>query len=132
MGRRPFAAFRTVLRDQPEQARIQSLLGQAHVITGEGLLARESFERAVSLYPGLVDSTLALAMLDSQSGQLARARTRLRDVVSTHPDHLPAIEMLFALDLMAGDWKQAKTSLSLLRSLVGESAMLFHGGRQAV
>lgn len=124
-GKEAVQAFRTVLRDQPEQARIQSLLGQAHVLTGEGLLARESFERAISLYPGLVDSTLALAMLDSQSGQLARARTRLRELVSSHPDHLPAIEMLFGLDLMAGDWKQAKLTLVLLRSVIGESAMMF-------
>ena len=124
-GKEAVQAFRTVLRDQPEQAHVQFLLGQAHLTTGEALLARESFERAVSLYPGLVDSTLALAMLDSQSGQLARARTRLRELVSSHPDHLPAIEMLFALDLMAGDWKQAKTTLVLLRSVIGESAMMF-------
>ena len=124
-GKEAVQAFRTVLRDQPEQARIQSLLGQAHVITGEERLARESFERAVSLYPGLVDSTLALAMLDSQSGQLTRARTRLRELVRAHPDHLQAIEMLFALELMAGDWKQAKATVSLLRSIVGEHAMLF-------
>lgn len=124
-GREAVQTFRTVLRDQPEQAHVQSLLGQAHVITGETLLARESFERAVSLSPGLPDSTFALALLDSQSGQLERARIRLREIVHTRHDHFPAIEMLFALDLKAGDWKQAKSTLAQLRSLVGEGAVLF-------
>ena len=124
-GREAVQTFRTVLRDQPEQAHIQSLLGQAHVITGETLLARESFERAVSLSPGLLDPNFSLAMLDSQTGQVERARLRLREIVRTRHEHFPAIEMLFALDLKAGDWTQAKTTMSHLRSLVGEGAVMF-------
>ncbi|ULA68958.1 MAG: putative TPR domain protein, component of TonB system [Nitrospira sp.] len=119
-GKDAVQAFRTVLRDQPELAHVQFLLGQAHVITGEALLGRESFERAVALYPALVDSKLAIAMLDSQSGQPQRARAQLREVVRTHSDNLQAMEMLFALDLAADDWKQAETTLAHLRSAVGE------------
>ena len=125
-GKEAVQAFRTVLRDQPEQARIQSLLGQAHVITGEGLLGAGKFRASCLALPGIGGfNAWLLPCWTAKTDSYARARTRLRELVSTHPDHLPAIEMLFALDLMAGDWKQAKTTLSLLRSVVGESAMLF-------
>ena len=124
-GKEAVQNFRTVLRDQPEQARIQSLLGQAHAITGEALLARESFERAISLHPGLIDSQFALAVLDSQNGQVQRARARLKEILIRRHDHFPSLEMLFALDLMAADWKQARATLAQLRSIVGEGAVVY-------
>ncbi|NGZ96167.1 MAG: hypothetical protein CV089_08580 [Nitrospira sp. WS110] len=121
-GRDAVQAFRTVLRDQPELAHIQLLLGRAHVITGEALLARESFERAVALSPGSAEPAFALALLESQTRQPQWARARLKALLHNHPDHLQAIELSFALDLMVGDWKQANSALARLRAAVGEGA----------
>jgi tetratricopeptide (TPR) repeat protein len=51
------------------------LLGQAYLMTGDSQLARESFERAVALQPdAVVEPNLALAILESQSGQFATSQ----------------------------------------------------------
>jgi Tfp pilus assembly protein PilF len=50
------------------------LLGQAYLMMGDSALARESFERAVALQPGLVEAGLALAMMENRGGQPQRAR----------------------------------------------------------
>ncbi|MBK8379312.1 MAG: tetratricopeptide repeat protein [Nitrospira sp.] len=92
-------AFRTVLRDQPELAHVHYLLGQAYLMTGASPLARESFERAVALQPGLVEAGLALAMMESRSGQSQRARTRLTAILTSHPDHRQAMELCSAWTL---------------------------------
>jgi len=124
-GKEAVQAFRTVLRDQPELAHVQYLLGQAHVLAGEAPLARDSFERAATLYPGHVDAMLALAMLDSQQGQFQRSRARLEEVLKKQPAHFMALEMLFAVDLSTRDWIQAKATAARLRLAVGESPVAF-------
>lgn len=129
-GKDAVQAFRTVLRDQPEFSHVQYLLGQAYIMTGDLPLARESFERAVALQPDAIESNLALATLESQSGQLSRARTRLLEMLKTHPDYLPVLERLFILDLGVGEWSHAKTVLDSLRRTMGEGpVMLMAEGR---
>lgn len=129
-GKDAVQAFRTVLRDQPELAHVQHLLGQAYLVTGEHQLARESFERAVALQSDAVESSLALATLESQSGQAPRARARLLEILKTHPDYPPALERLFALDLATGEWSHAKTVLDPLRRSMGDTpALLMAEGR---
>jgi len=123
-GKDAVQAFRTVLRDQPEYAHVQHLLGQAYIVTGDLQLARESFGRAVALQPDAVESNLALATLESQSGQPSRSRTRLLDMLKTHPDYLPALERVFVLDLVIGDWSHANTVLDSLRRTIGEGPIL--------
>lgn len=121
-GKDAVQAFRTVLRDQPELAHVQYLLGQAYLMTGDSSLARESFERSVALQPSLVEARFALAMMESRSGQPQSARARLKAILTSHPDHREAMELLFGLDLAAGDWNHAASILSRLRQLQGESA----------
>ena len=121
-GKDAVQAFRTVLRDQPELAHVHYLLGQAYMATGDSSLARESFERAVALQPGLVEASLALATMESRSGQAQYARGRLKAILNAHPDHRQAMEVLFGLDLGAGDWNHAASMLSRLRQLEGDTA----------
>lgn len=123
-GKGAVQAFRTVLRDQPELAHVHHLLGQAYLMIGDSALARESFERAVALQPGLVEAGLGLVRMDNRSGQSRRARVRLKDILHSHPDHRQAMELLFGLDLADGDWNHAASILSRLRQLEGESAAL--------
>jgi len=124
-GREAVQAFRTVLRDQPELAHVQYFLGQAHVLAGEAPLARDSFERAATLYPGHVEAMLALAMLDNQDGHFQRSRARLEEVLKKQPAHFMALEMLFAVDLSTRDWIQARATAARLRLAVGESPVAF-------
>ena len=123
-GKDAVQAFRTVLRDQPEVAHVHYLLGQAYLMTGASTLARESFEQAVALQPGLVDAGLALAMIENRGGQSQRARTRLTAILKSHSDHRQALELMFGLDLASGDWNHAASILKRLQQITGDSAAI--------
>ncbi|HEU4684716.1 MAG TPA: tetratricopeptide repeat protein [Nitrospira sp.] len=122
-GKQAVQAFRTVLHDQPELATVQFLLGQAYVLTGEQALARESFERAVALYPGQVDARRSLAALESQRGRHQEARARLHDLLKQRPDDVAALDMLMNLDLMMRNWDAAEHTLRRLRAVSADSAV---------
>lgn len=123
-GKEAVQAFRTVLHDQPELATIHYLLGQAYQLTGDTTLAKESFERAVVLYPDQVDAKRSLAVLDSKSGRYQQARIRLDDLLKQRPDDVIALDMLMTLDLMAKNWQGAEQTLTRFRQVsTGNNAM---------
>jgi cellulose synthase operon protein C len=121
-GKDAIQAFRTVLHDQPELATVHFLLGQAYLLTGENNLAKESFERAVALYPGQVDARRSLAALESQSGRHLQARARLDDLLKQRPDDLAALDMLMMVDLVTKNWAEAERTLERLRTASKDSA----------
>lgn len=135
-GKEAVQAFRTVLRDQPELAHVQHLLGQAYLHTGDAQLARESFERAVALNPNALEPGIALAALESQANQGPKARARLLGILKSSPDYLPALEGLFLQDLAAGEWVHAKSVLDRLRQVTGDNPAIhmaegrLHEGRK--
>lgn len=116
-------AFRTVLHDQPELATVHYLLGQAYQLTGETNLAKESFERAVVLYPNQVEAKRSLAVLESKSGRYQQARARLDELLKQRPDDVAALDMLMTLDLMTKNWPGAERTLTQLRQISGENAV---------
>ncbi len=124
-GKDAVQAFRTVLHDQPELATVHFLLGQAYLLTGENNLAKESFEHAVSLYPGQVDARRSLAALDSQSGRHQQARVRLDDLLKQRPNDVAALDMLMMLDLVTKNWVEAERTLNRLRAVLKDSAVVF-------
>jgi len=124
-GKDAVQAFRTVLHDQPELATVHFLLGQAYLLTGENNLAKESFERAVALYPGQVDARRSLAALESKSGRHQQARARLDDLLKQRPDDLAALDMLMMLDLLTKNWVEAERTLNRLRAVSKDSVVAF-------
>lgn len=122
-GKDAVQAFRTVLHDQPELATVQYLLGQAYQLTGETSLAKESFERAVALYPDQVDAKRSLAALESKSGRYQQARARLDDLLKQRPDDVAALDMLMTLDLVTKNWRGAEQTLARLRRLSNENSL---------
>jgi len=123
-GKEAVQAFRTVLHDQPELATIHYLLGQAYQLTGDMNLAKESFERAVVLYPDQVDAKRSLAILESKSGHYQQARARLDDLLKQRPDDVIALDMLMTLDLVTKNWKGAEQTLTRLRQVsTGNNSM---------
>ncbi len=120
-GKDAVQAFRTVLHDQPELATVHYLLGQAYQLTGEINLAKESFERAVALYPDQVDAKRSLAVLESRSGRYQQARARLDDLLKQRPDDVAALDMLMTLDLVMKNWSGAEETLGRIRHVTAES-----------
>jgi tetratricopeptide (TPR) repeat protein len=124
-GKDAVQAFRTVLHDQPELATVHFLLGQAYLLTGDNSLAKESFERAVALYPGQVDARRSLAALDSQSGRHQQARARLDELLKQRPDDMAALDMMMMLDLVTKNWVEAERTLNRFRAVANDSAVAF-------
>jgi cellulose synthase operon protein C len=124
-GKDAVQAFRIVLHDQPELATVHYLLGQAHQLTGETTLAKESFERAVALYPNQVDAKRSLAVLDTRSGRYGQARTRLDDLLKQRPDDLDALDMLMTVDLVTKNWSGAEQTLQRLQAVVREHPLTY-------
>jgi len=120
-GKDAVQAFRTVLHDQPELATVHFLLGQAYQLTGETNLAKESFERAVALYPDQVDANRSLAVLESRNGRYQQARARLEDLLKQRPDDVAALDMLMTLDLVMKNWSGAEQTLGRIRRVAAES-----------
>lgn len=116
-GKEAVQAFRTVLHDQPELATIHYLLGRAYQLTGDTNLAKDSFERAVTLYPDQMDAKRSLAVLESKSGRYQQARARLDDLLKQRPDDVIALDMLMTLDLVTKNWQDAEQTLARLRQI---------------
>jgi cellulose synthase operon protein C len=129
-GKDAVQAFRTVLHDRPELATVHYLLGQAYQLTGDVNLAKESFERAVALYPDQVDAKRSLAVLESKSGQYRQARARLEDLLKQRPDDIAALDMLMTLDLVMKNWLGAEQTLGRIRHVEsGSHTALMAEGR---
>ncbi|MGC4095800.1 MAG: tetratricopeptide repeat protein [Nitrospira sp.] len=129
-GKDAVQAFRTVLHDQPELATIQYLLGQAYQLTGDTNLAKESFERAVALYPDQVEAKRSLAVLESKIGRYQQARARLDELLKQRPDDVTALDMLMTLDLATKNWPGAQHTLERLRQVpAGNYVALMAEGR---
>ncbi len=114
-GREAGQAFRTVLKDQPEQSEAYALLGQAHLILEETTLARENLEKAVALSPNLYQAHLALAILDASSGRTRDARLRLEDLLKQAPTNLGTLGMLLNLQAAERDWDGTDRTLAQIR-----------------
>lgn len=124
-GKDAVQAFRIVLHDQPDLATVHYLLGQAYQLTGETNLAKESFERAVALYPNQVDAKRSLAVLETRSGRYGQARTRLDELLKQRPDDLDALDMLMTVDLVTKNWSGAEQTLQRLQAAVREHPLTY-------
>lgn len=130
-GKDAVQAFRTVLHDQPELGTVHYLLGQAYQLTGDINLAKDSFERAVALYPDQADANRSLALLESRSGRHRQARARLEELLKQRPHDVTALEMLMTLDVVTKNWQEAERTLTRLRQASGgnQSVALLAEGR---
>ncbi len=124
-GKDAVQAFRIVLHDQPDLATVHYLLGQAYQLTGETNLAKDSFERAVALYPNQVEAKRSLAVLETRSGRYGQARTRLDALLKQRPDDLVALDMLMTVDLVTKNWPGAEQTLQRLQAAAKEQPLVF-------
>jgi tetratricopeptide (TPR) repeat protein len=115
--------FRSVLKDQPELADVHALLGRAYMVTNDKALAKESLEKAVALNPRLSEAQMALAALDSSSGHLKDARTRVEGLSKQDPKNLKTLSVLLRLQAAEKDWAATAETLARAREAGADSAM---------
>jgi len=114
-GKEAVQDFRLVLKDQPRNAEIQLLLGQAYLLTGETALARDSFEKALTLNETLPAAHLMLAKLETSEGHRAEARMHLEMILRDEPKNLEVLTMLMDFQLADQDWRDAEETIGRLR-----------------
>ena len=121
-GREAIQDFRTVLKDRPESAEVHALLGRAYLATSDPVLARESLEQAVALNPRMADAQMALVALDTSSGKLKEARTRVEELLKQDPNNLQTLGVLLQLQAAERDWGATERTLSRARVAGADSS----------
>jgi tetratricopeptide (TPR) repeat protein len=115
--------FRSVLKDQPELADVHALLGQAYMATADKALAKESLEKAVALNPRLSEAQMALAALDSSSGHVKDARSRVEGLSKQDPKNLRTLSVLLRLQAAEKDWAATAETLARAREAGADNAV---------
>jgi len=87
--------------------------GTTHLMAGNRVLARQAFEHALELDPGLATAHISLAMLDTEQGRVDAALEHLRAAVSLDPDELARVLALGLRLHKAGHTREARAFLEL-------------------
>ncbi len=114
-GRRAITAFRTIVKDQPENADGYLMLGEAYVLTQEPNLAREMFEKAIALNASLVRAQRALALLDLQDRRPVDAARRLDAILARDPNDAESLDLRLSIAVSTEDWPSADALVARLR-----------------
>lgn len=82
--------------DNPQ---VEWLLGSAHAGKGNMVLARQHYQRTLSLEPTHMPAALALAFLELKDKQPEAARSVFAAILRQQPDHLEAMQGMAAVEL---------------------------------
>jgi tetratricopeptide (TPR) repeat protein len=85
------AAFRTVLKDQPDSVEVLTLLAAAHDASGQKELALETLSKAVEVKPGDADTRLRLAQYLANTGAMEAALEQIDTILAANPASVPAL-----------------------------------------
>ena len=114
---RAIGDLRAVLREFPERALAQWLLGRAHQAKGELALAGEAFEKAISLAPMEPTAYLALAELRVRVGDNDGALLVLEHLLEQVPESTAAQEAIAKIHFSNRDWSSMRQTAEKIRSL---------------
>lgn len=99
----------------PDNPGVHNLKGVAYAGKNDRAQARASFERALSLRPGLTSAALRLAALDLAEGKLEQARARYEGLLKRDKGNVPA---LVGLAELAGRQKREAEYVQRLEQAV--------------
>lgn len=114
-GRTAITAFRTVVKDQPDNAEGHLFLGDAYLATNDTSLAREMFEKAAALNPALLRAQRALASLDIQDHRPSDAERRLEGLLARTPNDAESLDLLLSIAIAREDWRGADALIARIR-----------------
>lgn len=109
-------SFRTVLKDQPENAEVLALLAQAHMAGKEPALAEESLKKAIEVNPGYITAHLRLAELMANRKDLDGALKELDKALVAAPDDLRVLQAMAQTHIAKGDSKNADAAIAKIES----------------
>jgi tetratricopeptide (TPR) repeat protein len=97
------ANFRSVLKDQPENAEVLHLLGSAHLANGERELARDTLSRAIEASPDNYALRISMARLLAQDDKADEAMEQVDEILKRDEYHENALLLKYELLGRAGD-----------------------------
>lgn len=103
------ADLRTVLRNNPESARAQVLLGRAHELDGALALAEDNYSRAAQVAPQSPYIQLQAYGFLRRRDQLERGVTLLETALENNPRSMELARELASVYLATGDYEKAET-----------------------
>jgi tetratricopeptide (TPR) repeat protein len=120
------AVAQELSRKQPDSPLPYVYMGEAYVAMNEPEKARDAFEKALQLDPGLELASARLAKMEQQSGQTDSARQRYEAILasdSVDPQALrAAAKALAEMDLAKGDVESAKARYRAVLAKVPEDS----------
>lgn len=109
------AAFRVVLRDQPNSVEASMLLASAHLQKKEPGMAKDSLSKAVEMNPTNVKARLALAQFLARNGDIGGAQKWVDEALKLAPNDMDAL--LAKADMLLGkkDMKGVQAMLARIK-----------------
>lgn len=102
------ADFRTVLAAQPKNIRLLKLLGAAHLVNKDKVLARENIEKVLQFTPEDEAARLDFVNLLMQAGDTQEANNQLKTLFKLNPDSKKGLEIVFKIHLAQKQWEKAQ------------------------
>lgn len=100
-------AANTLVKDQPNNAAVLDLKGQAYAGKGDKPAARATFEAALAADPAYFQAAANLAQLDLQDQKPAKAAERIKAFLATNPGDVDAMSALATMAVAQGRPQEA-------------------------
>lgn len=111
------ADVRTVLRQEPENARAMLLMARTHSLMGDKVLAKDAYRRLISADPRNAEGPRELAILEVADKNFDAAERVLREHLKQSPTDLDAGVRLVELLGQQKKWGQAETEAKRIAAL---------------
>jgi len=115
-GQKAIAAFRSLLKDQPDSLEILDLLAAAHMLDGKPVLAQESLEKAVVANPDKFEAHKNLIEFLVAQKNYSLALEKINDFLKRHSDSLEALVLKSDVLATAGNHEELETTLKQIKA----------------
>lgn len=120
-SQKAIAAFRTLLKDQPDSWQTLNLLAAAHILDGKPALARESLEKAVAANPDGFEASKKLVEFLAAQKNYTLALEKLEEFLKRHSDHLDALVLKSEILAAAGKYSEQEFVLKGIKARFPEN-----------
>ncbi len=117
-------ALRTKLSQSGDDEVAWMLLGRVAIMLNEFDMAKQSFDKALSMNPDNMQALVSYSqvlLLEGSDENMTRAAGMLSKVLQAQPNNLDAISLLALIAFERKDWIQAKAAFEVLLASMGES-----------
>ncbi|QBJ63450.1 MULTISPECIES: c-type cytochrome biogenesis protein CcmI [unclassified Pseudoalteromonas] len=117
-------ALRTKLSQSGDDEVAWMLLGRVAIMLNEFDMAKQSFDKALSMNPDNMQALVSYSqvlLLEGSDENMTRAAGMLSKVLQAQPNNLDAISLLALIAFERKDWIQAKAAFEVLLASMDES-----------